>query len=327
MGTRDIYQRTLARACVVAGDETALARKLGVPTERLVGWLLGDGALPTEIFLRAVDVVLTFSKEQVRQNRAFLERIDSERRVSGRAFALAFIESQSGVLERLSRGAPLETVLALLVLAMESLSDGVLGSVLLLGADRRIKHAAAPSLPPAYMRAIDGIKVGPAVGSCGTAMYLGKTIIVSDIATDPLWRSYRKHALKHGLRACWSAPILSPEGKVLGAFALYYREPKAPGAQERQLVEVAAQLAAIAIGRASAEARDEGDGPAVPALSPRELQIVRLLAHGEPVKRIAQDLGLTISTVYTHRTRIFHKLGIDSNARLVHYAINHRVVP
>jgi DNA-binding CsgD family transcriptional regulator len=327
MGTRDIYQRTLVRACAVAGDETALAKRLGVPVERLVGWLLGNSALPVDVFLRALDIVLTRSKQQVRQNHAYLERIRSERRISGRAFALAFIESQSGIIERLSRGAPLETVLALLVLAMESLSDGVLGSVLLLDPDGRIRHAAAPSLPPAYLKAIDGLKIGPAVGSCGTAMYLGRTVVVSDIATDPLWRSYRKHALKHGLRACWSAPILSTGGNVLGAFALYYREPKAPNAQERQLVEVAAQLAAIAIERAAIAAQDTAARAARAMLSPRELQIVRLIAHGEPVKRIAEGLGLTISTVYTHRTRIFQKLGIDSNVRLARYAISHRVVP
>lgn len=327
MGTRDVYQRTLVRACMVAGDEAALAKELGVPVERLVGWLLGDSALPIDVFLRAVDIVLERSKAQVRRNPTFPERIPSERGISARASALAFIESQSGIIERLARGAPLETVLALLVLAMESLSDGVLGSVLLLGTDGRARHAAAPSLPASYLDAIDGLKIGPAAGSCGTAMYLGRTVIVSDIATDPLWRSYRKVALKHGLRACWSAPIVSPGGNVCGAFALYYRKPKVPGEQERQLVEVAAQLASIAIARASGAAQDVAASALGATLSPRELQIVRLIAHGEPVKRIAQGLGLTISTVYTHRTRIFQKLGIESNARLVRYAISHRVVP
>jgi DNA-binding CsgD family transcriptional regulator len=327
MGTRDIYQRTLVRACVVAGDETALAKKLGVPTERLLGWLLGDTALPIDVFLRALDIVLARSTEQVRRNHAFLERIHSERKISGRAFALAFIESQSGIIERLSRGAPLETVLALLVLAMESLSDGVLGSVLLLGADGRIKHAAAPGLPAAYLKAIDGLKIGPAVGSCGTAMYLGRTVVVSDIATDPLWRAYREPALQHGLRACWSAPIVSPQGKVIGAFAMYYREPRQPRPHERRLVEVGAQLAAIAIGTSSEQASASGGSAGRAKLSTRELEVMHLIAQGEPVKRIATGLRMAPSTVYTHRARIFQKLGIDSNARLVRYAIAHRIVP
>jgi DNA-binding NarL/FixJ family response regulator len=313
------------QACLAAGGEAALAKKLGVPLDALLDWLLGSAKLPAEVFLRAVDVVLARSKEQARTNRAFLERIQS-RRLSERGAALAFIESQSGILERLARGAPLETVLSILVLAMESLADGVLGSVLLLDPDGRARHAAAPSLPADYLRVIDGLKIGPAAGSCGTAMYLGRTVIAADIATDPLWRDYRAHALKHGLRACWSAPITASSGEIVGAFALYYREPRAPGPQERRLVEVAAELAAIAMGRA-------GTPPPAPAaearratLSARELQIVQLIAHGAPVKRIAKDLGLTISTVYTHRARIFEKLGIDSNARLVRYAISHRMI-
>ena len=325
MGTRDIYQRVLVQACLAAGGEAALAKKLDVPLDMLFDWLLGSAKLPAEVFLRAVDVVLARSKGQVRANRAFLERIQS-RRFSERGAALAFIESESGIVERLAHGAPLKTVLSILVLAMESLADGVLGSVLLLDADGRAKHAAAPSLPADYLQAIDGLKIGPAAGSCGAAMYLGRTVIAADIATDPVWRDYRAHALKHGLRACWSAPITSSGGEIVGAFALYYREPRAPGAQERRLVEVAAELGAIAMDRAGAPAPEEAAGPRRGTLSARELQIVQLIAHGAPVKRIAKDLGLTISTVYTHRARIFGKLGINSNARLVRYAISHSMI-
>jgi DNA-binding CsgD family transcriptional regulator len=314
------------RACLVAGDETALAKALGVPTPRLIGWLLGDEKVPVDVFLRAVDIVLARAKERVRETRSFLRRIRRERSISERGFALAFIESQSGILERLARGAPLDTVLGLLVLAIESLSEGVLGSILLLGPDGRMRHAAAPSLPQSYIKAIDGQKIGAAVGSCGTAIYLKKTVIVSDIATDPLWRSYRAHALKHGLRACWSAPIVSPGGEVLGAFALYYREPREPGPQERHLVEVAAELAALAISHSPASAAQPAAEPIRATLSTRELQIVQLIAHGEPIKRIAKDLGLTVSTVYTHRARIFDKLGVRSNVRLARYAVTRRLV-
>jgi DNA-binding CsgD family transcriptional regulator len=314
------------QACLAAGDEAALAKRLDVPLDTLIDWLLGKAKLPTHVFLRAIDMVLASSKERVRENRAFLERIQAARKFSERGAALAFIESQSGILERLARGAPLETVLSVLVLAMESLAEGVLGSVLLLGADGRARHAAAPSLPADYWKAIDGLKIGPAAGSCGTAMHLGRTVVVPDIATDPLWRSYRRHALSHGLRACWSAPITSPSGEIVGAFALYYREPRAPRAQERRLVEVAAELAAIAIGRAAAQTSGHVAQSRRATLSTRELQIVQLIAHGQPVKRIARDLGLTISTVYTHRARIFEKLGLDSNARLVRYAIDHRMI-
>jgi DNA-binding CsgD family transcriptional regulator len=201
----------------------------------------------------------------------------------------------------------------------------VLGSVLLLSGDGHARHAAAPSLPRAYVKANDGLAIGPSAGSCCTAMYLRKTVIVSDIATDPLWRAYRKHALTHGLRACWSAPIISPGGRVLGAFAWYYREPREPRGHEKRLVAVAAELAAIAIDRAAQWDGAAGQHPRG-TLSSREAQIVQLIAQGQPVKRIARDLGLTISTVYTHRTRILEKLGINSNARLVRYAIDQRMI-
>lgn len=316
MGTRDTYQKVLVQACLAAGDEETLAKKLDVPLSNLVDWLLGHRKLPTDVFLRAVEIVLARPKDEVRINRALSER----------AAALAFIESQSGIVERLARGAPLESVLSLLVLAMESLSPGVLGSVLLLSDDGRARHAAAPSLPRSYVRAIDGLAIGPAAGSCGTAMYLGRTVIVSDIATDPRWHDYRKHALTHGLRACWSAPIVSPGRKVLGAFALYYREVRSPRRRERRLVEIAAQLAAIAIDRAAARGTAPSAQGTRGTLSTREAQIVQLIAQGQAVKRIAKDLGLTISTVYTHRARIFEKLGINSNARLVRYAIDHRMI-
>jgi DNA-binding CsgD family transcriptional regulator len=210
---------------------------------------------------------------------------------------------------------------------MESLATGMLGSILVLAEGGRMRHAAAPSLPRAYLQAIDGLKIGPAVGSCGTAMYSGQTVIVPDIATDPLWREYREPALTHGLRACWSAPIISPHGKVLGAFAMYYREPRQPRPRERRLVEVGAQLAAIAIGIASEPAPAAGAAGKRATLSARELEVMRLIAQGEPVKRIATGLRMATSTVYTHRARIFQKLGIDSNARLVRYALAHRIVP
>jgi DNA-binding NarL/FixJ family response regulator len=158
-------------------------------------------------------------------------------------------------------------------------------------------------------------------------MYSGRQVIVVDIARGPLWRPYRKLALDHGLRACWSTPIISPGGEVMGAFALYYRQPRSPGEREKHLVQVAAELAAIAIARdravqATAEKADDGG----PKLSARELQIVRLLARGEPVKRIANGLHVTLSTVYTHRNRIFEKLGLNSNVGVARYAVMHRLV-
>jgi C4-dicarboxylate-specific signal transduction histidine kinase len=116
-----------------------------------------------------------------------------------------------------------------------------------------LRHGASPSLPKTYTEAIDGIVIGPSVGSCGTAAYRAEPVIVSDIATDPLWADYRNLASAHELRACWSTPILSSARRVLGTFATYYREPRSPTPQEHNVIERITHLASIAIEREQGE--------------------------------------------------------------------------
>jgi len=152
------------------------------------------------------------------------------------------------VLERIASGAALGGILETLVLAIEDYSPPTIGSILLLDADGvHVRHGAAPNLPLAYTQAIDGAWIGPAAGSCGTAAFERRPVYVEDIETDPLWADYRELARTHGLRACWSTPIFSNEGRVLGTFALYYREPRAPTADDIALIERATHLAGIAI--------------------------------------------------------------------------------
>ncbi|HEU4558397.1 MAG TPA: GAF domain-containing sensor histidine kinase [Longimicrobium sp.] len=129
------------------------------------------------------------------------------------------------------------------------------GSILLLDSDGlTLRHGAAPNLPPEYCRAIDGSAIGPTAGSCGTAAYHRRQVIVTDIATDPLWQDYRDWALPFGLRACWSTPIVDDAGSVLGTFAMYYGEPREPDAHELGLTRTAAMLACNIIVRARTEA-------------------------------------------------------------------------
>lgn len=104
-----------------------------------------------------------------------------------------------------------------------------------------------------YAHAIDGVAIGPAVGSCGTAAFTRRQVIVSNIAEDPLWTDYRDLALCHGLKACWSTPVISSDGAVLGTFAVYYGEPQQPTHADLRLVERAAQIARIAIERKQTE--------------------------------------------------------------------------
>lgn len=153
---------------------------------------------------------------------------------------------QRDVLELMVLDTPLPEVLNRLILALEAQCEGMVGSILLLDG-QHLWHGAAPGLPIAYQRAIDGIEIGPKAGSCGTAAFRQEPVIVSDIATDPLWEDYRDLALPHGLRACWSVPIISRSGQVLGTFAQYHPTPYHPTAQDEVLVDTAVKLAALAI--------------------------------------------------------------------------------
>jgi len=151
---------------------------------------------------------------------------------------------------------PLEQTLGELIRIVETTSStGVLGSILLLDADgKTLRHGAAPSLPKAYCEAIDGTEIGACVGSCGTAAYLGAAVYVSDIATDPLWADFKELALSHGLRACWSIPILTRGRDVIGTFAMYHREPREPTFRDLMLVDLVTQTAALVIDRERAHA-------------------------------------------------------------------------
>ncbi|MDD2925172.1 EAL domain-containing protein [Rhodoferax sp.] len=159
-----------------------------------------------------------------------------------------YLAGELHLLELLATDTPLNTLLETYTRSYEASFPGVLCSVLLLDPDGiHLRHTAAPSLPAAYSQAIDGVAVGPSVGSCGTAAFTRQAVIVSDIATDPLWQGYREPALTHGLRACWSVPILSTKGQVVGTFANYYRQPRSPDQQGMLAIQHSAYLLGLFI--------------------------------------------------------------------------------
>lgn len=161
-----------------------------------------------------------------------------------------FRAGQSRVLEMIASDAPLADVLHHLVLLMEGQAEGLRCSILLLNRDgKHVRHGAAPNLPETYVKAVNGAPIGPRNGSCGTAMYRRRPVVVTDVLTDPLWTDYRDLARICGLRACWSTPILSPRGDVLGSFAMYRQETRGPLPEEQRLTEIATYIAGIAIER------------------------------------------------------------------------------
>jgi len=170
--------------------------------------------------------------------------------VTARTLSLWMADAEQRIFEMIAEGAPLESVLTTLVLAIEKQSPPTRASILLLDpTGTRVRLGAAPNLPDEYNRAIDDEPIGPRAGSCGTAAYLGRPVVVTDIERDPLWDDYRTVARAAGLRACWSTPVLAKDGRVLGTFALYYGEPRAPSERELMLIARATHIAGIAIER------------------------------------------------------------------------------
>jgi len=162
----------------------------------------------------------------------------------------ALLNDQMLVLEQVASGAPLTESLDTLVRLIEKHAPGMLGSILLLDEEGiHLHHGASPSLPLAYSAAIDGVSIGPEVGSCGTAAFRAEAVYVEDIATDPRWSEFKAVALPHGLRACWSTPVFDAQRRVLGTFAMYYRQPGLPQPHHRRLIEITTHITAIAICR------------------------------------------------------------------------------
>ena len=174
--------------------------------------------------------------------------------VTERSQAEAMVNGQKQILEMVALGQPLLKILDTLLRFLERQSRGMLCSILLLDEDGvHVRHGAAPSLPEEFSRAIDGAPIGPSAGSCGTAAFRREPVLVSDIASDPLWADYRHLALPHGLKACWSTPIFDPHRRVLGTFAIYYRQLGLPNDRHRELIAFATHTAAICINRQRAE--------------------------------------------------------------------------
>lgn len=176
------------------------------------------------------------------------------RDITKRKRAEAVRTTELQILEMISRDAALPEVLEKIVLSVESVSRETIASVLLLDPDGiHMRNGAAPNLPEAYIQALEGEAIGPSVESCGTAAYRREPVIVSDIETDPLWAGYRELARSYGLRACWATPIISSQGRVLGVFAMYYRESRTPRKEDFALIERATHMAGIAIERRRTE--------------------------------------------------------------------------
>jgi PAS domain S-box-containing protein len=277
---RDLIDASPDAICVIDADgKCVLVNPAGVdlagrPEHELIGSSITDTYLPEELhlFRDRIDKLkaegsLRFERKFVRENADVVPVEVSLAALRGRYYQSiirdishrkrreALLAGENRVLEMVAKGDSLADILDRLCLLVEEQSSGVLASILLMDPNgKQLRHGGAPNLPKAYTEAIDGAYIGPSVGSCGTAAYRAKQVIVSDIANNPLWADFRDLALAHSLRACWSTPIFSSEGKVIGTFAMYYREPRSPSPLEQDTIKHITYLAGIAIQRKLAEA-------------------------------------------------------------------------
>jgi PAS domain S-box-containing protein len=277
---RDLINASPDAICVIDAEgkcvlvNPAAVQLAGRTEKELIGRSIGETYVPEERHLleRRIDKLkakgsLRFERKFVRKNgdvipvEVSLSALRGEhyqaiiRDISQRKRRQALLAGENRVLEMVAKGDSLAEILDRLCLLVEEQSTGVLASILLMDQNgKQLRHGAAPNLPKTYTEAIDGAFIGPAVGSCGTAAYRAEQVIVSDITTDPLWANFRDLALAHSLRACWSTPIFSSEGKVIGTFAMYYSKPRSPSSLEQETIKHITHLAGVAIQRKLTEA-------------------------------------------------------------------------
>ena len=200
----------------------------------------------------------------------------------------ALLDNQRRVLERIANGAPLREILETLVRLIEEQAHGMRCAVLLADTQgQRLSFAAAPSIPEDYKAGIDPfLRIAFGMGSCGTAAFLREPVYTRDTATDPLWKHCADIAVRNGLRAIWSTPILADDNAVLGTFAMYYREPRLPSPEHIQLIDMATQMARVAI---EAKGSEERMAEKIQALSRQKEDHLRLVIDTIPT--IAWSVG------------------------------------
>jgi PAS domain S-box-containing protein len=283
---RDLINASPDAICLIDADgkyiltNPAGVRLAGRPEDELIGSSITETYVPEENHLLQIRIEMLkaegssrFERRFVRANGDVIPVEVSLSTLRGRYYQAiirdishqkrreALLAGENRVLEMVAKGDSLADILDTLCLLVEGQSSGVLASILLVDPNgKQLRHGGAPNLPEAYTKAIDGFFIGPSAGSCGTAAYRAEQVVVCDIATDPLWADFRELASRHSLGACWSTPIFSSQGKVIGTFAMYYREPRSPSPDEQDTIKHITHLAGIALQRKLAEtARRESE--------------------------------------------------------------------
>src|SRR6266436_1707557 len=257
---------------------------------------------------------------------------DLERELNELKRTQSLLATEKHALEMITDGATVQEILENLCIRFDAEPSDFLSSVLLMDPDgERLRFGAGPRIPKEWAEFVNPVKIGPCVGSCGTAAFLKKRVIVSDIAADPLWSEFRDVALRNGLRSAWSQPIISKDGEVLGTFCIYSPKPRPPKPSDLQLIEGAVRIALIAIEKGRTQAalvqaleeirksqeqlrRDDEEFRRITDAIPHMIVVMQPDGRIIYANRLALDYtGLTLADVRseTFRTRAFHPEDIE----------------
>ena len=233
--------------------------------------------------------------------------------ISQRKKSERLIKETNKVLEMIAMGSPANEVYEQIAFMYESRHPGMRCSLLELE-DGKLLHGGAPSMPKEYCDAVNGLEIGPNVGSCGASTYTGKRVLVENIETDFNWTNIKNVALPHGMRCCWSEPILNSRGKVLGAFGMYYNYPALPNEEESEDLISAARLAGIVMERDQSQKQMQKDEKIISEQS-------KLVSMGEMIGNIAHQWRQPLSVITTTATslKIQKEIGVLNNNDINRY--------
>jgi PAS domain S-box-containing protein len=311
----------------------------GVPQDQLVGTPVTETYLPEERHLFRERLEKLKMGSTIRFERKFLRKngeiVPVEvsvsairggyfqailRNVSERKKGEALLTAEKQLLEMIATSVPLKDILNALCRFIEEQRSATLASVLLLNPDGiHLNSVAGPNLPDEWLQQMEKLPIGPCAGSCGTAAYRKSQVVVSDIATDPLWNvpEHRAAALRYGLRASWSNPVLSWKGDLLGTFCMYYREPRSPTSQDLELIELATHLVRVAIERDRAqEALRASEQLARSHVDVMMRSLDVLATEAAPEKFIGEMLRTIGQHLHSHRVLLWLRNRRDDSLRL-----------